>query len=570
MATNFPTLLDTGTELPDARADATVSATNHASDHNNLADAVIALETKVGVNSSAVATTLDYLVKNAASNNPGHTHSGAALTGVLEANITDGVLLARVGSTETITSAWTFNEGKLRDKGSLVYDVKAYGAVGDNATDDTTPIQAAIDAANAAGGGIVFFSAGTYISTLLTMKSNVHLRGVGPTGTTIKLKNTTNTALIQGSNFVALAAGDTTGGISDWSITDMTLDGNRANNSTTGYGIRVYGYRYVLRDLHIKDCKTNGIYSQWASASSQNMEARVDNVRVFQSVDAAGVAGDGAQVEWLGPHDSIFTGCLFFYGGDKGFYANHTSKAAGLILQNCHAYGNNQTYGYYLTGNGIAMDTCVAEGAITAQVYVNDANVRLTNMYVFAAGAATPVGIEVNAQSGYTITGTIINCTSNAVKLTGTDGGNGYVDVTVYAASGAALGGTPAANTDYRVRTDGGCTGGGFVFTDKSLGNLNVQGNIELFAAGVSKAYWQGSDGAIVMGGDTVLYRGAANFLQTDDQFYAGDGVRMKTKAGIPTDADTTVDADGVVILDTTNHRLYIRDGGAWKYAALT
>ena len=156
------------------------------------------------------------------------------------------------------------------------------------------------------------------------------------------------------------------------------------------------------------------------------------------------------------------------------------------------------------------------------------------------------------------------------MKLTGTDGGNGYVDVTVYAASGAALGGTPAANTDYRVRTDGGCTGGGFVFTDKSLGNLNVQGNIELFAAGVSKAYWQGSDGAIVMGGDTVLYRGAANFLQTDDQFYAGDGVRMKTKAGIPTDADTTVDADGVVILDTTNHRLYIRDGGAWKYAALT
>jgi hypothetical protein len=45
------------------------------------------------------------------------------------------------------------------------YNVKNYGAEGDGATDDTAAIQAAIVAANAAGGGTVFFPAGVYILT---------------------------------------------------------------------------------------------------------------------------------------------------------------------------------------------------------------------------------------------------------------------------------------------------------------------------------------------------------------------------------------------------------------------
>lgn len=39
----------------------------------------------------------------------------------------------------------------------------AYGATGDGSTDDTAAIQAAIDAAEAAGGGVVYFPAGVYI-----------------------------------------------------------------------------------------------------------------------------------------------------------------------------------------------------------------------------------------------------------------------------------------------------------------------------------------------------------------------------------------------------------------------
>lgn len=43
------------------------------------------------------------------------------------------------------------------------FNVKQYGAVGDGVTDDVLAIRAAISAADAAGGGIVYFPAGTYL-----------------------------------------------------------------------------------------------------------------------------------------------------------------------------------------------------------------------------------------------------------------------------------------------------------------------------------------------------------------------------------------------------------------------
>lgn len=67
----------------------------------------------------------------------------------------------------------------VKNLGSVL-NVKAYGAKGDGVTNDTVPIQNAITAVGAAGGGIVFFPAGTYAVTNLTVSSSfVTLRGVG-------------------------------------------------------------------------------------------------------------------------------------------------------------------------------------------------------------------------------------------------------------------------------------------------------------------------------------------------------------------------------------------------------
>lgn len=64
------------------------------------------------------------------------------------------------------------------------FAVRAHGARGDGRTLDTGAINAAIDAAAAAGGGTVEFSAGEYLSHTIRLKSNVTLH-LGPGATLI-------------------------------------------------------------------------------------------------------------------------------------------------------------------------------------------------------------------------------------------------------------------------------------------------------------------------------------------------------------------------------------------------
>ena len=57
----------------------------------------------------------------------------------------------------------------------LLFDVRSFGATGTGKSLDTRAINAAINAAAAAGGGTVFFPAGTYLSFSIRLKSLVHL-----------------------------------------------------------------------------------------------------------------------------------------------------------------------------------------------------------------------------------------------------------------------------------------------------------------------------------------------------------------------------------------------------------
>lgn len=69
---NFPTSLDSITDKSDTTDDVA------AADINGAYDCIEKMEAKIGVDSSAVTTSLDYLVKNVASSNPGHKHTLAA------------------------------------------------------------------------------------------------------------------------------------------------------------------------------------------------------------------------------------------------------------------------------------------------------------------------------------------------------------------------------------------------------------------------------------------------------------------------------------------------------------
>jgi polygalacturonase len=56
-----------------------------------------------------------------------------------------------------------------------VFDIRTYGAIGDGKTVDTPAINKTIEAAAAAGGGTVFFPAGTWLSFSIRLKSHVAL-----------------------------------------------------------------------------------------------------------------------------------------------------------------------------------------------------------------------------------------------------------------------------------------------------------------------------------------------------------------------------------------------------------
>lgn len=76
------------------------------------------------------------------------------------------------------------------------YNVKAYGALGDGTTNDTTAIAAAISAAS--GGGVVLFPPGTYKYTSLTVGSAITLQGAGWSASTLSCSAATGTCITLG------------------------------------------------------------------------------------------------------------------------------------------------------------------------------------------------------------------------------------------------------------------------------------------------------------------------------------------------------------------------------------
>lgn len=108
MATNFPTGLDA---LTNPTPTDTLASPSHADQHANANDAIEALQAKVGVNGSAVTSTLDYKVAQLQAvpavtiGTTGTLSSERSLTAGAGITITD----AGAGSTVTVTQAGLWN-----------------------------------------------------------------------------------------------------------------------------------------------------------------------------------------------------------------------------------------------------------------------------------------------------------------------------------------------------------------------------------------------------------------------------------------------------------------------------
>jgi hypothetical protein len=233
-------------------------------------------------------------------------------------------------------------------------------------TDNTAAIQNLIDTYNAAE---LYTTGGMHsecITKKIIIRDNTH---VDCHGLTLKLANNTNDDMFITDGFLTLTGTNSPGGVSQYSIRQCKMDGNRANN-TAGYGIRSYGWKFVWRDLIIYDFANDNFYSEWSDAAETadggGMEAQVDNV---SSSYANGWGGT-----WAGPHDSTINGLITYHNNQgRGRAGGFRTIGHGQIasLTSSHSWGTSQYRAFdfeapITNGNGI-----YGEGASgDAQIYL--------------------------------------------------------------------------------------------------------------------------------------------------------------------------------------------------------
>lgn len=127
--------------------------------------------------------------------------------------------------------------------GGIIYNVKAYGAKGDGVTDDTAAVQAAINAIQTAGTGILCIPPGTYLTEKLNGITNLTIWGYGAT---LKLKNSANNTILEFASK------------SNVKIYGLNFDGNRANQSVFGPLIGLYFIDCT--DFEVVDCTSQNVY----------------------------------------------------------------------------------------------------------------------------------------------------------------------------------------------------------------------------------------------------------------------------------------------------------------------
>ncbi|HEY8354782.1 MAG TPA: glycosyl hydrolase family 28-related protein [Methylophilaceae bacterium] len=356
----------------------------------------------------------------------------------------------------------------VQDKLHEWVSVKDFGAVGDGIADDTSAINAAIAAVNAAGGGTVFFPAGTYIvgdaggSTGISLLSKVALRGAGIGATTIKLKDAADAHLINVAD-----------GTIDVAVSDMTLDGNRANQTVFVHCLRVAGVTNLLaQNLEIKEAHRYGIGIQGGTnknvrlvnldihdtgadgidiknRNDDNEDIHISNVSV-RSWGNDGTLTAQAAIDCRGPirADSIWisspvqadaVGFRFRQGElseDNGFGAHRASLSNFDIRMGAGAT--------QIGVNVFARDVMVCNGYITGGLrglLVQDSGFRATNVVIEATSndgvLLDALGNDLDADGAVLVGCTAFNC-----------GGDGF-DIE---ADGCQLIGCFALNNDRGVR----------------------------------------------------------------------------------------------------------------------
>lgn len=353
------------------------------------------------------------------------------------------------------------------------------------ASANTSAIQALIDQATSAGGGTVRLRAGkSYTVTGLIMKSNVTL---DLQGATLLLAPSTTASVIETLDYTTLKSGDTTGGPMDFSVINGFLDGNRVNQSGTPSTfpavLAIYGRRYTLDNLIVRNGQGTGIDSQWSTISPfqtpNGFESWVTRVYVHSC------RHDG--INFRGPHDTFFQNLFVVKCGEATDsvplrFPDSSGRTNGCNVDKFHIYGGNG-YSFCLLANtaGMRFSNFVCEGAQIAQVLVQASQVMLDGFHLYTGGIAmaTAKGIQMGdathtGVNGSTIRGRVENCGGGAIDVTYMGWNNDvdlhhfYLSSTTPTKTDLGYVGTLVARNQFRLRTTDSGTGSGGTYQPTS------------------------------------------------------------------------------------------------------
>jgi parallel beta-helix repeat protein len=162
------------------------------------------------------------------------------------------------------------------------FDIVAdFGAKGDGSTDDTTAIQAALDAVYSAGGGtVVVPSTGTFIFTTLKVKTNTTFKSYGGV---LKIKNNVcvdSNALYYFINNISSQDTLTYYGYPNVILDNLKIDGNQANNTLYNVAdpITICGDNVKVINCYIYNAPDSGIMFTNVK-NSRCVNNRIDNCR---------------------------------------------------------------------------------------------------------------------------------------------------------------------------------------------------------------------------------------------------------------------------------------------------
>lgn len=227
-----------------------------------------------------------------------------------------------------------------------LYDIRTYGATADDdSDDDLSEIQAAIDAATAAGGGVVFIPEGVFdvvpigVSTCITMKSNVSVVGEGDSSK-VRVKSAAGT-------YNAVFCD--TSGVTNITFANFEIDTNIANNLgtvTAGNGfrqtaiqlfnssnIRILRMHILYSGVHGMSATGSAIEDVWISGNRLEYVrdtgiAGIDNTGIYTDanrvmVDNNTLVGVRVPFSLSSTPNGSSIGCMEAHAGPTTFSNNH-------------------------------------------------------------------------------------------------------------------------------------------------------------------------------------------------------------------------------------------------------